>query len=202
MIQLFGHPGSTCTRKVLTVLFETNTPYELNVVELSKGEHKQEPHISRQPFGQIPVIEDDGFRLFESRAIARYLDEKAGGTLTPRTLRERALMNQWQSVEQSNFSPAAMKFVYHYVFKRPQDQAMLDGAAKMIETTLGALSQSLATASYVAGSQFSLGDIGYMPYVEYVFTTPGRAIFEKYPHIMSWWSRVSERPSWRKVAGH
>lgn len=202
MIQLFGHPGSTCTRKVLTVLFETNTPYELNVVELSKGEHKQEPHISRQPFGQIPVIEDDGFRLFESRAIARYLDEKAGGTLTPRTLRERALMNQWQSVEQSNFSPAAMKFVYHYVFKRPQDQAMLDGAAKMIETTLGALSQSLATAPYVAGSQFSLGDIGYMPYVEYVFTTPGRAIFEKYPHIMSWWSRVSERPSWRKVAGH
>lgn len=201
MIQLYGHPVSTCTRKVLTVLFETNTPYELNVVELSKGEHKQEPHLARQPFGQIPVIDDGDFRLFESRAIARYLDEKAGSTLTPKTLRERALMNQWQSVEQSNFSPAAMKFVYHYVFKRPQEQSVLDSATTMIETTLGALSKGLATAPYIAGSQFSLVDIGYIPYFEYVLTTPGRSSFEKFPHVMSWWSRVSERPSWRKVAG-
>ena len=201
MIQLFGHPVSTCTRKVLTVLAETNTPYELTVVELTKGEHKQPPHLARQPFGQIPVIDDDGFRMFESRAIARYLDEKTGGTLTPKTLRERAQMNQWLSVEQSNFSPAAMKFVYHYVFKRPQEQSVLDSATAMIETTLGALSKPLAEMPYVGGSQFSLGDVGFMPYFEYVLSSPARATFEKYPHVMSWWNRVSERPAWRKVVG-
>ncbi len=201
MIQLFGNPASTCTRKVLTVLAETNTPYELSVIDLSKGEHKQPPHVARQPFGQIPVIEDDGFRMFESRAIARYLDEKTGGTLTPKTMRERALMNQWQSVEQSNFSPAAMKFVYHYVFKRPQDQAVLDGANTMVETTLGAISKSLAETPYLAGGQFSLADIGYMPYIEYTMNSPLRATFEKFPHVMTWWNRVSERPSWRKVVG-
>ncbi|HET9932578.1 MAG TPA: glutathione S-transferase N-terminal domain-containing protein, partial [Polyangiaceae bacterium] len=191
MIQIFGHPASTCTRKVLTVLAETNTPYELNVVDLSKGEHKQPPHVARQPFGQIPVLDDDGFRMFESRAIARYLDEKSGSPLTPKTIRERALMNQWQSVEQSNFSPAAMKFVYHYVFQRPQDQAVLDGANRMVETTLGAISKSLAEAPYLTGNQFTLADIGYMPYIEYTMGSPLRATFEKFPHVMSWWNRVS-----------
>lgn len=201
MIQLFGNPASTCTRKVLTVLAETNTPYELSVIDLSKGEHKQPPHLARQPFGQIPVLDDDGFRMFESRAIARYLDEKTGGSLTPKSIRERALMNQWQSVEQSNFSPAAMKFVYHYVFQRPQEQTVLEGANKMVETTLGAISKSLAESPYLAGNQFSLADIGYMPYVEYTMSSPLRATFEKFPHVMSWWNRVSERPSWRKVVG-
>lgn len=201
MIHLFGQPASTCTRKVLTVLAETNTPYELTVVELGKGEHKAAPHLARQPFGQIPVIEDDGFRLFESRAIARYLDEKAGGPLTPKTIREHALMNQWLSVEQSNFSPAIMKFVYHYAFNRPQEEAVLASANKMVETTLGAISNSLADAPYLAGNQFTIADIGYMPYLEYTINSPLRGTYEKFPHVISWWNRISERPSWRKVAG-
>jgi glutathione S-transferase len=201
-IRLFGHPSSTCTRKVLTVLAETNTPYELNLVELSKGEHKQQPHVARQPFGQIPVIEDNGFRLFESRAIARYLDEKTGGALTPKDLQKRALMNQWLSVEQSNYSPAAMKFVYNYVFKRPQEQSVLDSASAMIETTLGALEKPLEQGPFIAGDTFSIVDIGFMPYFEYTLTTPVRAVYEKYPRTMDWWARVSARPSWRKVVGH
>jgi len=200
-IQLFGHPGSTCTRKVLTVLAETNTPYELNVVELAKGEHKQQTHIDRQPFGQIPVIEDAGFRLFESRAIARYLDEKSGGALTPKDVQKRALMNQWLSVEQSNYSGAAMKFVYHYVFKRPQEQSVLDNASAMIETTLAALANPLEQGPYIAGDTFSLADIGFMPYFEYTLMTPARGVYEKYPRSMDWWARVSQRPSWRKVVG-
>ena len=61
MIKLYGNPASTCTRKVLTALAETDTPYELHIVDLGKGEHKKEPNLVRQPFGQIPAIDDDGF---------------------------------------------------------------------------------------------------------------------------------------------
>jgi hypothetical protein len=53
MIKVFGHPASTCTRKVLMTLAETNTPFELTTIDFAKGEHKQQPHLSRQPFGQI-----------------------------------------------------------------------------------------------------------------------------------------------------
>lgn len=199
MIQLFGHPSSTCTRKVLTTLVETATPYHLNRIDLGKGEHKQQPHLGRQPFGQIPTIDDEGFALFESRAICRYLSAKAGDPLTPRELQRRALMDQWLSVEQSNFSPSAMKFIYHHVFRRPQEAAVLDAAGGMVEKTLAALSRPLAEGAFLVGDQFTLADIGYMPYLGYLMTTPARALIEKYPHVLSWWSRVSARPSWLEV---
>jgi len=201
MIKLYGHPMSTCTRKVLTALAETNTPYELTVVDFAKGEHKQEPHMSRQPFGQLPAINDDGFALFESRAICRYLSEKAGNKLAPADLRTRAIMEQWISVEQSNFAPYAMKFIYEFVFKRPQEAAVLADATVMLEKTYAALSKPLANGSFLAGDQFTIADIGYMPYIDYMQGTPAKASLDKYPSVVAWWGRVSQRPSWLKATG-
>jgi glutathione S-transferase len=201
MIKVYGSPGSTCTRKVLTVMEETSTPFEMNLVDLSKGEHKQKPHIDRQPFGQIPAIDDDGFAMFESRAICRYLSAKTESPLVPKNLRARAKMDEWASVEQSNFSPHAMKFVYQYVFKRPQEPAVLEAANAMLEKTFSAISAPLAQSPFLAGDTFTLADIFYMPYLEYLMVSPAKATFERYPHVVAWWNRVSERPSWRKVAG-
>jgi glutathione S-transferase len=201
MLKVFGHPGSTCTRKVLTVLAETNTPYEMTFVDLAKGEHKQEPHLGRQPFGQIPTIDDDGFKLYESRAICRYLSAKNGDPLVPRDPKQRALMDQWQSIEQSNFSSSAMKFVFHHVFKRTQDPAALEAADQMLHTVYATLSRPLASSTFLTGDTFSLADISYMPYIEYMLGTPAKATLEAYPHVTAWWQRVSERPSWHKATG-
>src|SRR5579883_1276415 len=73
-MKLYGHPISTCTRKVLFTAQEKGHKLELVVVDLAKGEHKSADHLSRQPFGQVPALDDGGFALYESRAIARYLD--------------------------------------------------------------------------------------------------------------------------------
>lgn len=201
MIQLFGNPVSTCTRKVLTALLETSTPYQLNVIDFSQREHKGAPHLARQPFGQVPAIDDAGFGLFESRAICRYVSAKAGDKLTPSSVRDRALMEQWISVEQSNFSPNAMKFVYHYGFKRAQEQAVLDAAGAALETAFGALSKPLASQPFLAGDELTVADIGYMPYLEYFTGTPMQAKLEQFPHVSAWWGRLRERESWRKVSG-
>ena len=201
MIQLYGSPSSTCTRKVLTALLETDTPYQLNLVDLSKQEHKQQPHLSRQPFGQIPAIEDDGFVLFESRAICRYISAKANDKLVPVTIRERALMDQWSSAEQSNVSPHAMKFIYHYVFKRPQEPAVLETAEAALHKAFAALSTPLAKGEFLTGDKFTIADIGHMPYLEYLESTPINEKLQQYPHVVAWWGRLRERPSWRKVTG-
>jgi len=173
----------------------------MNLVDLPKGEHKQKPHIDRQPFGQIPAINDDGFAMFESRAICRYISSKVESPLIPKNLQLRAAMDQWASVEQSNFAPNAMKFVYQYVFKRPQEPAVLEAANAMLEKTFSAISTPLAKGPFLVGDSFTLADIFYMPYLEYLMVSPAKATFEKYPHVVAWWNRVSERPSWRKVAG-
>ena len=76
-IKLYGMAMFTCTRRVRCVLEEMGLPYELVLVDLSKGEHKQPAHLAIQPFGQVPVLEDnDGTKIFESRAIMRYLLKK------------------------------------------------------------------------------------------------------------------------------
>lgn len=201
MIKLYGNPLSTCTRKVLTTLAETKTPFELVVVDFATGEHKKETNLARQPFGQVPAIDDNGFALFESRAICRYLSEKADSALTPRDPQQRARMEQWLSVEQSNFSTAAMKFIFHTLFHRPQEPAVLESAGAMLDTCFTVFSKPLASSTYLVGEQFTLADIGVMPYVEYLLATPAADTVKKYPAIMSWWGRVSERPSWKAATG-
>jgi glutathione S-transferase len=201
MIKIFGHPVSTCTRKVLMTLGETKTPYELLVVDFAKGEHKQQPHLGRQPFGQVPSIDDDGFAFYESRAICRYINEKVGGSLVPNNIKGRALMEQWISIETSNFTPHAMKFIYHDIFKRPQEPAVLEAAGKGVETSFGIMDATLAKGSFLVGAEFTLADVCFMPYFEYAMGTPVKAMLAKHPHVSAWWNRVSERATWQKVVG-
>ena len=156
-MKVYGHPMSTCTRKVLTTLAETNTPYELVLVDLMKGEHKQPEHMARHPWGKVPSIDDDGFTLLESRAICRYINDKVGGKLVPTDLRARAMMDQWTSVEYSYFTTPTMKHVFHHMFQRPQEAASLESAHKDLEQTLPALDAHLAKNLYFAGADFSPG---------------------------------------------
>ena len=201
MLTVYGHPASTCTRKVLTTLNENGTPYEFVVVDITTGEQKQPPHMGRQSFGQVPAINDDGFALYESRAIARYLNEKAKGALVPADAQGRAVMEQWISIEMSNFTAHAMKFVYEHIFKRPQGDEAMANATKGLETALAVMDKRLGEKPYFAGDTFSLADISFMPYVEYDMMTPAKEIYAKFPNVMKWWNLVSARPSWKKATG-
>lgn len=182
-------------------LNETGTPFELIVIDFAKGEHKQPPHLARQPFGQVPALDDDGFKLYESRAIARYVDAKAGGQLTPPELRSRALMEQWISIETSNYSSHAMKFVYQYVFKREQTPEVLKAAGAGLDLAYATMNQTLATQPFLAGESFSIADLCFMPYLEYLGLSPASAKLDEHPHVAEWWKRISSRPAWAKTVG-
>ncbi|MBC7977370.1 MAG: glutathione S-transferase C-terminal domain-containing protein [Myxococcales bacterium] len=200
-MKIYGHPMSTCTRKVLMTLAETHSPYELEVVDFATGAHKQEPHMSRQPFGQMPTLDDEGFKLYESRAMCRYINDKVGGPLLPKDLRERAQAEQWISIEASNFSGAAMKFIFQHVFQRAQPADVLAGAATQLDTALGIMERQLATTPYLAGDNFTIADICFMPYLEYAMGTPVKDAVAKHPHVAAWWAKISERPTWKKIVG-
>jgi glutathione S-transferase len=204
MIKLYGNPASTCTRKVLFALNETNTPYELSVIDFMKGEHKAPAYVaSHQPFGQMPALDDGDFHMFESRAMMRYIDDKAGHKLTPKDAQGRALMEQWISVEMSNFTPHAMQFVYAGAFKRDVPADKLAEAGTKLELACSVMDKRLAeTKAFLAGSELTLADLGFAPYIEYAMMHPdAKTIFSKHPHVMAWWNRVSERPTWHKAVG-
>lgn len=204
---VYGHPMSTCTRKVLMTLHEKGAPFDFVTVDIMKGEAKKEPHLSRQPFGQVPAIDDDGFALYESRAIMRYLDQKLGGTkLTPQNLQEAAKMEQFISIETSNFTPPAMKIIYQLVFgsmmgKEP-DAGAVDEGKKGVTRVMDVLDKALAGRDFLAGQQFSLAEIAFAPYIDYLYAGGvGDELVGSRTHVGPWWRRVAERASFRKATG-
>ena len=182
-------------------LHENGVPYEFSLVDLGQGEHKQPAHLARQPFGQVPALDDDGFALYESRAMARYIDGKFGSALTPKDAQARAIMEQWISIETSNFASHAMKFIYHSVFKREQTPEVLKAAEEKLDLAFSVLARRLAEQPFLAGERFSLADVCFAPYLEYLVLTPAAAKITKQPEIARWWSAISERPAWKKTVG-
>lgn len=203
-MKIFGNPLSTCTRKVLTTLHEKQAPFDFVNVDLAKGAQKSPEYLARQPFGQVPALEDGDFRMYESRAMIRYLDQiLSGPALTPGDPRGRALMEQWISVETSNFTPYAMTIIMQHIFGPMRgaqpDEAKVQEARGKITPALQTLDKQLARGPHLLGEQFTLADICYMPYLEYVGQTPAKDLIASHPNVAAWWKRISERRSWKEV---
>ena len=205
-MKVFGHPVSTCTRKVLTVLAEKGQKAEFVTVDILKGEGKNPDYLAIQPFGQVPALDDNGFRLYESRAICRYLDETLPGPRLHGTdAKSRGLVEQWMSVETSNFTVPAMKVIMAAYFGpfmgKPVDEAAVAEGRKGVERALEVMERQLSKTPYIAGNDFTLADIGFMPYIEYLFAAKQGDLFDKFPKAAAWWGKISERPSWKTATG-
>lgn len=204
-MKIYGHPWSINTRKTLMTLAEKAQPAELVLVMLPYGEHKQPAHVARHPWAKVPVLEDDGFILYETRAINRYLDAKlAPSTLVPSEPHALARYEQWTSIADAYFIPHVHGLLVELIFRRylggpSQPQVIADGKAHM-QRALDVADQWLAANSYFAGEAFSLADIHWMPYFEYLMRAGEGAQLAHRPHLNAWWARVSERPTWIEVA--
>lgn len=204
-LTVFGHPMSTCTRKVLTTLVEKGQAYDFTMVDIMKGEAKKPEYLARHPFGVVPLLQDGDFELYESRAIMRYLDARASGpALTPANLQDRGRMEQFISIEHSYFSGPAMRIVFQNLFipmgGGTPSQEIIDKARAELARPLGVLDKALGQRAYLAGDDFSLAEITYMPYIEYLFAAKAGDLITDHAHVAAWWSRISERASWQKVA--
>ena len=206
-MKVYGHPMSTCTRKVLTTLAEKGHEASFELVDLSKGQQKSPQYMAKHPFGVVPYFEDNGFTMYESRAIIRYLDAKLPGTkLTPSDLPSLGRMEQWLSVEQSYFTPGCMAIVMELMFKAMRgggapDMAKVAKGRDESARALDAVDRALMTQAYLAGDTFSLADISWLPYLQYLAATPHGTLITERPHVKAWWQRISTRPSWKKVVG-
>jgi glutathione S-transferase len=205
-MKIYGNPMSTCTRKVLATLAEKHAKFDFATIDFATGEHKKPDYLAHQPFGQIPALEDGDLQMYESRAMIRYIDEIAPGqSLTPKDPKARARMEQWMSVETSNFTPHAMAYVYQHVFVpmhggKP-DLAKVEEAKPKLEKALDVMDKHLAKGPHFVGDQFTLADICFMPYFEYAMNTPAKDLINARPNVAAWWKRVSERPSWKTATG-
>ncbi|EIW80708.1 glutathione S-transferase C-terminal-like protein [Coniophora puteana RWD-64-598 SS2] len=206
-LKLCGSPISTRTRTVAATCKELNVPYEFVNVDLAGGEHKTAEFTAAHPFSQIPYIDEDGFKLFESRAISRYLAKKYAGDntkLIPTGPKEEALFEQGVSIESSNFYPSAIGYASEKVFKpynvQYDSQTRAADCLATLNVKLDAYDVLLGKQKYIGGNEYTLADIFRLAYGALALIQGGQvALFESRPSVARWWKDISNRKAWLEV---
>ncbi|CAF1619291.1 unnamed protein product, partial [Didymodactylos carnosus] len=103
--RVIGLSPSTCTQRTLFTAYERQATVDLVPLNIMAGDQKKPEHLAKQPFGKIPVLEMQDFVLYESRAIARFINDtcSSGSTLIPSDPKQRAIFEQWASLEAGTY---------------------------------------------------------------------------------------------------
>jgi glutathione S-transferase len=195
-----GVPGSPYVRAALLTLEEKGADYELAAIAL--GAMKQEPHLSRHPFGRIPAFEHDGWMLYETQAIMRYVDEVVPGPrLQPEDPRAAARMNQLMGITDWYLMPQVSRTItFNRIvaprFNRPVDEDAILKAIPNARNCLAEIGRLLDGHAWMAGDALSLADLLLAPHLSMFAQAPeGAQILQAHDNLGRWLARIEARPS-------
>ncbi|WP_309643532.1 glutathione S-transferase family protein [Phenylobacterium sp.] len=199
---LYGAEYSVYVRAARLTVAEKGVACRLVPVDVFAPGGPPAEHLARQPFGRIPAFEHDGFSLYETGAITRYLDDAfPGPALQPSDPRARARMNQAIGVIDSYVYPTLVWDIYVERVSLPKqgrspDEAKIAEAVTKARTCLEALCEIMGDGPWLAGPEISLADFHAAPMIAYFVMAPeGAALLDQYPRMSRWWSAMRARPS-------
>lgn len=160
-------------------------------------------HLARHPFGRMPAFEHDGFALYETQAILRYIDRVwPAPSMTPTEPRAAARMDQVMNINDCYLFPGVANVI---VFNRvigpmlmgiAPDEAAIAAAMPAAETVLGTLSDLLGDKTYFAGENPSLADFLVAPQLDFFAMTPEwQPLTQGRANLVDWHARLAARPS-------
>ncbi len=190
-IRIYRHPISGHCHRVELYLSLLGLPHELVHVDLMSGAHKQPAFLSKNAFGEVPVLEDGSVTLADSTAILLYLAERydVDGRFWPRSPEARAEVQRWLSVASGAlaFGPAAARKVRLLGVKLDYERAVaLSGNLFTV------LERELSARSFLVGASPTLAELALYAYV--ARAPEGDISLEPYPAIRSWLSRIEALP--------
>lgn len=204
-------PGSPFGRAVLATLEEKGAPYRLQALE--PAARHSPAYLALHPFGRIPAFEHDGFRLYETQAILRYLDRVLPEpALTPSDVKRAARMDQVMNVNDWYlFQGVGSVIIFHRVVAprlmgQAPDEEAIRAAMPKAHTVFNELARLLGEQTYFTGDTLSLADIIVAPHVEYFTMIPEwNVLGARHANLVAWVKRMQERPSlkattWERVA--
>jgi len=203
-------PGSPFARSVMAALEEKGAPWRLSPV--APGTMRSAEHLSRHPFGRVPVLDHDGFSLYETQAILRYLDRVLPTpALSPSDNRHLARMDRVMNINDWYlFHGVGDVIVFHRVIG-PQlmgltpDEAAIAAAMPKARTVFAELARLLGEQPFFAGDALSLADLLVAPGVAFFIATPEWAeLGAPHANLVAWLTRMEARPSmkattWERV---
>ncbi|MET3581821.1 glutathione S-transferase [Mesorhizobium robiniae] len=195
---LYGADYSVYMRIVRLALEEKGIDYELVPVDVFAEDGIPGWYFEHHPFGRIPALEHDGFRLFEASAIARYVDEAFGGpALQPVEVRPRATMNQIIGMlDAYAYRAMVWDVAVERLEKTAPDEALIAAGLRQARTVLRVLTSLKAAGPWLLGEQLTLADLHAAPIIGYfVKAAEGRKLLAEFSDILAWWDRIAQRPS-------
>jgi glutathione S-transferase len=197
---LHGYYYSVYNRIARLALAEKGVAYDR--VEVNPFAELSPEYLALQPFGRVPTLVHDGFVLYETGAITRYVDRTfAGPALQPGTPRALARMDQLIGIIDSyGYWPMVRQVFSHRVFRtaaaRPVDEAEVARGLAAAAKVLDALEELAAPEAFLVGPALSLADLHVGAMVAYFALAPeGAVMLENYPRLAVWWATISRRPS-------
>lgn len=189
-IKLYRHPLSGHAHRVELLLSLLKLPTELVFVDLANGAHKQPEFLALNPFGQVPVIDDNGTVLSDSNAILVYLAQKYGnGRWLPSEPLAAARVQRWLSVAAGQIAsgPATARLIT--VFGAPYNA---EETIARSHALLKVMNQELSDSAFLAGEQATLADVAGYTYIAHA--PEGNVSLADYPHVRAWLARIEALP--------
>jgi glutathione S-transferase len=199
MLKIWGRNTSINVQKAMWAVGELGIPHERIDIGGPFGKNDQPAYLAKNPNGLVPTLEeDDGFLLWESNSVVRYLASKYGaGTLEPADLRERASAGRWMDWQLTVCAPAIHGLFWGLIRTPPEqrDQAHITASKDKTTAAMKILDAQLGKTAFVAGDAFSMGDIpiGLIAY-RYRRLVPERA----FDNLERWYAGIEQRPAFKE----
>ncbi|KAL8548592.1 hypothetical protein ACS0TY_007765 [Phlomoides rotata] len=205
-MKVHGSLISPASMRVLACLYEKGLDFQFVPVDLATAQHKNNSFLALNPYGQVPAFEDGDLKLFESRAINKYIARvytDKGTPLISSDPKKTAVINVWLEVEAQKYEPPANKLTFELAIKPMMGMATDDAVVKKQEDVLGKVldvyEARFAESKYLGGDCFSLADLHHLPTMMLLMGTRVKTVFESRPHVRAWCADIMARPAWKKV---
>ena len=199
---IHGVAGSPYMRAAQIAAEEKGAPWRLE--PLPEGGGRSEAHLRRHPFGRIPAAEHDGFALYETQAIVRYIDRVfPGPALQPTDPRAAARMNQIMGINDCYLFPESIRVIGFQRIVGPAlmglttDEAACAAAVPDTRRCIAALEALLGDGPFLAGDQFTLADVMVGPQMDFLAVTPEGEDLLAGSRLLAWLERMRARPSFQ-----
>lgn len=202
MLKIWGRVNSVNVKKALWAAEELGLKYERVNAGMEHGVTKTPEYLKMNPNSLVPTIDDDGFVLWESHTIVRYLCAKhSAGRLWPTDLRARADAERW--MDWAFTFQRAMRDVFWGLIRTPtekRDMKAIEAGWEQTAKLLPVLEQNLAGKLYVAGASFTMGDIPIGCELQRWMRVPESDTRRRprFPAVEAWFERLRERPAYRQ----
>jgi glutathione S-transferase len=199
---VYGPPLSSYVWSVRLALAEKGVAHDL--VDIPFSEIRKDPYRVRHPFAKVPAFEHDGFELYETQAILRYVDERfPGHPLQSPDVHEFSRMNQIIGIiDAYGWAAIAGGVLVNRVLKPrlglPTDEAAIEAAAPRARLVLSQVARLKGEREFLSGERVSLADLMAAP-LFYLFSRvpDGEAPIAEHPGLAAWLRRMAERQSFQ-----